>query len=199
MSTPNNPKLEAVNDILEALGYDTVGDITVSDPDVVSAVRNIDRETRLVQSRPMWFNTTTSYLIPDSNSEIVLPQNTTSVHAIRQGTHAYSQGRYMRRGSKLYDTSEDTYTITQEVHAVLVVEQEYNDLPATVQEYITLRAIGKLLYNTDKSSQDYSVYKNEVRSALEEMNAQNINNGNSNMLRSPERTLNAMVGRLNNA
>jgi len=196
MAASTNPKLNSVNRILRALGYSVVSSIETSDPDVVSALDALNDASREVQVKPLWFNQTKITLIPNTNSEIELPQNTTSVQALHRANQPYASGRFIQRGARLYDTDNNTYTITENVDVVLISELEFNDLPYTAQNYITARAITEVTYDTDKSTQDFSVYSRREQKALQELKTENINTSNSNMLMSPERTMNNMTSRL---
>lgn len=196
MAASTNPKLNSVNRILRALGYPVVSSIETSDPDVASALDALNDASREVQSKPWWFNQETITLIPNTNNEIELPQNTSSVQALRRANQPYASGRFMQRGARLYDTDNNTFTITENVDVVLILELEFNSLQYTAQNYITARAITEVTYDTDKSTQDVSVYSRREQKALQELKTENINTSNSNMLMSPEPTMNNMISRL---
>lgn len=196
MAASTNPELSSINRILRALGSAPVNSIEFSDPDVATAKAVLEDVSREVQSKRWWFNTTKITLVPDSNSWITLPQNTSSVRALRRANQPWANGRFMQRDSRLFDTDNNTFVITENVDVVLVSELEFNDLPYTAQGYITARAITEIIFDTDKDTSQYSVYKQREVLAERELKAESINSGNSNMLTSPESTMNTMTSRL---
>lgn len=146
MSLTPTSKLEAVNELLDAIGESPVNTITNSGlVEAELAVSRLDKTSRQVQKRGWHWNTLKDYTIdPDDSDNIVLPASTIEVDT--SGTHAYKD--YVRRGNKLYDRDKNTFTITDSVNVDITLFLDFEDLPENARDYITMKAARKFQQRT---------------------------------------------------
>jgi hypothetical protein len=102
-------ELEAVNDMLSAIGESPVA--TLDDPpaDAEVAIRLLRMESRALQAEGWHFNTSTEVkLLPNGSGEFELPANTLKVDT--SGCSANLD--LVNRGGKLYDPRKQTFVLT---------------------------------------------------------------------------------------
>lgn len=130
--------LEAVNIVLDNDGEAPVASLDESGfSEAARALARINEVSRLVQTDGWAFNTDYAReFTPAVNGEISLAETTIQVRP------AYlSAGRNLiERGRKLYDSDENTYVFTSKVYLDVIECLEWDDLPAYVRHYITIRA-----------------------------------------------------------
>ena len=128
-------QLDAVNYCLSILGSTPVGDLNDRHPDADICLQRVVDATKAVQKDGLWFNKELCWtLTPDATTkEIVLPTNTLKVLGI--------YGDFViQRGTKLYDTINNTYQFEATVDVDLVVELAWDELPFSVQELAKFKA-----------------------------------------------------------
>lgn len=133
-------KLEAINTMLSVIGEAPVNTLTGALPvDTVMALNVLTEVSRDVQSKGWHFNTEFEVVLtPDETTkEIVLGAGT-----LRVDLEAKDAGSLdvVVRGSKLYDRKEHTYEFSDEVKATVVYGLEFDDLPHSARQYITVRS-----------------------------------------------------------
>ena len=122
-------KLDAVNYCLSILGSTPIGSLEDSlHPDAAICLTRIDDALLTIQREGWWFNTEVNWeLTPDDNKDIDLPANTIKTIG--------TLGEFIvQRGTKLYDTLNNTYQFDAPVTANLVVELDWDLVPYTAQE-----------------------------------------------------------------
>lgn len=127
-------ELEAVNEMLNAIGEGQVSSLDTGNADVQQCVRLLRDHSRKVQSRGWWFNREEDFTItPDGNGNLVLPSN-----ILRADTTGYDRYEkpYVQRGLKLYDTTNHTYIFTEAITATLVVGLTWDEVPQSARAYI---------------------------------------------------------------
>lgn len=148
-------ELEAVNEMLNAIGEGQVSSLDTGNADVQQCVRLLRDHSRKVQSRGWWFNREESYTItPDASGFLLLPANVLKADTSEDDRY-YKP--LIQRGLKLYDPTNHTFVFTESVTAELVVGLDWDDLPQTARSYITACA-GLEFTDTDIA--------NEVRHAF---------------------------------
>jgi len=139
---PALDKTEATNLMRQAVGEPEVDAAEVAaqtQPEVKSAVRALDRETRKVQLRGWSFNREQNVTLPiDGSGNIILDADV--IHVDPRG----QTGRYTIRKvsgvSQLYDRYEQTFVFTSDMKAEVHRLLDFDDLPFVAQEYIASRA-----------------------------------------------------------
>jgi hypothetical protein len=143
-------ELEAINEMLNAIGEGQVSSIDTGNADVQQCVRLLRDHSRKVQKRGWWFNTDAEYEItPDGNSNLILPANTLRVDPV--GDDRWEKP-WVQRGTKLYDPNDHTFVFTESVKVDLVLGLAWEELPQTARDYITACA-GLEFTDTDMASE----------------------------------------------
>lgn len=155
-------ELEAINEMLNAIGEGQVSTLDTANADVAQCLRLLRDHSRKVQSKGWWFNLETDYTIsPDGNGNLVLPVNALKVDT--SGDDRYEKP-YIQRGLKLYDPINHTLVFTEPVNVDLVIGLGWDDLPQTVRSYITACA-GLEFVDTDLANEVRHAFTKDRRDA----------------------------------
>lgn len=129
-------ELEAVNFLLLSIGEQPINDLYVTGVSEVSIARSlIHQVSRQVQANGMSFNTEYGYILPVSTEqEIIVPSNTLKVDA------SDTSRNIVRRGKKLYDIDNHSYTFEESLEVDIVFFIEFDNLPQTVRDYIITKS-----------------------------------------------------------
>jgi len=132
-------ELLAINQILMACGQAPVTTLDETNPDVAIAYQTLLEVSREVQSEGWSFNKEEHYdMTPDSNNEIVIPNNMLQVDLHQPSA---SDKNVVRRNGKLYDKQNHTDQWTDgAVECDITWLFDWVDLPRPIQDYITARA-----------------------------------------------------------
>jgi hypothetical protein len=133
-------ELDAVNQILSSVGQAPVTTLDLQNPEVSIVLNTLREINKQVQSEGWIFNTERNYTMsPDSETnEIAYPFNMLQIDT-NQPYHK-DQFDVVRRGGKLYDRLNHTYSFTDAIKADVVWYFDFTDVPPAVQAYITARA-----------------------------------------------------------
>jgi len=136
-------QLSAINTMLSVIGEAPVNSIDSSSvtTDVAMAKSVLDETSREVQSAGWHFNREIDVVLsPDSSNNIILPTNVgkVDVEAVNAGDKEYIQ-----RGTKLYNKTDKTFTITSTKKCTIVYMLNWVDLPESARNYIMIRAARK--------------------------------------------------------
>lgn len=117
------------------IGETPVNTLTGALPvDAASALNLIRSTSRRLQKRGWSFNLDEGYrLVPDVNGEIILPPNTLKVDSA-------DDSGLVARGNRLYDPVEHTFEIGKAVLVDIVFGLDFDLLPETARDYITVTA-----------------------------------------------------------
>ena len=136
-------ELPAVNEILASVGQAPVTTLDQTNPDVAIAYDTLLNTSREVQAEGWIFNTE-KYVkfTPDSNNEIVIPNNILQIDLHDEVDNEYEA---VRRDGKLYEKFNHTYEWlptkwTEGVRCDVVYFYDWVDLPRPFQDYIVARA-----------------------------------------------------------
>jgi hypothetical protein len=144
-------ELEAVNEMLNAIGEGQVSSLDTGNADVQQCVRLLRDHSRKVQKRGWWFNTDEDYEItPDGNGNLILPSNTLRVDPSAEDRW---EKPWVQRGTKLYNPIDHTFVFTDSVKVTLVTGLSWDDLPQTARDYITVCA-GLEFVDTDMANEN---------------------------------------------
>ena len=173
-------ELEAVNEILSTGSESPVS--TLNDSEVIDAslALRILRTTSVeVQSDGWFFNEEFGVtLAPDISNEIVLPLNLLKIDTSGAdvGTPA------VQRGDRLYNKTDRTKEFPNGVTVDMVVALQFEELPSTARNYITIRAARKYQdrYFADNSMHGYTAEDEVIaRNALRQ---EDLDSRDPNML-----------------
>lgn len=139
-------KLVAVNTMLIGIGEAPVNTLNSGLQEAEIAGIMLDNISREVQSKGWAFNTDLRYSLPtNTDNEIVVPFNCLYVDT-RLIRRDYDKDVILRDG-KLYDRTQNTFTFTEAVEVDLVYLLDFETIPETARNYITLRAGRKFQEN----------------------------------------------------
>ena len=100
--------LDVLNHMLNVIGGSPVSSPTSDHPSVLSAMVQLNRVRREMQTRGWWFNTEYNLkLTPNELGQLILPTNTLFIDPVDPFSHL------VRRGGKLYDPVSHTFLIGQ--------------------------------------------------------------------------------------
>ena len=138
-STPTT-ELEAVNEMLRAIGESPVASISGTSPlpgDADVALRTLRWVTREVCAHAWHWNTEYKYPLPISPAgEIVVPSGTLA--ADTDDSHISKD--VVLRGGRLYDRENHTFTFTECVTARIVFLLPYEEIPEAARNFVAIRA-----------------------------------------------------------
>tara|TARA_Y100001968_G_scaffold327940_1_gene374064 strand:- start:2469 stop:3077 length:609 start_codon:yes stop_codon:yes gene_type:complete len=143
MTLAATSKLEAINTMMSVIGEAPVNtlDAASQTADVIMAKTVLDEVSREVQAAGWNFNREYEVpLNPTTDNEIVLGSNIAriDVEPANAGTTLYIQ-----RGSKIYNKTDRTYTITDTLKCTVTYLLEWDYLPQAARNYIMIRAARK--------------------------------------------------------
>ena len=148
-------ELDAVNQVLSAVGQAPVTTLDNTNPDVAVAWDTILQVNREVQAEGWVFNTETCYpFTPDNGGNISIPDNVLMLDLSE--SLANSGIDVSKRDGRLYNKTAHTYTWTDQVECDVVWLFEYKDLPVPAQEYVKARAA---VQASTKMTGDSTVYQ----------------------------------------
>lgn len=130
-------ELDAVNQMLLAIGSGVTTSITGNTNRDVAACRDILRRARVRVCSEGWnFNTEADIAMePDAESgNIELPSNT--LHVDNSSERYQADLNLVQRGALLYNREGNTYTFSKTIYIDRVFEMEWDDLPEVARHYI---------------------------------------------------------------
>lgn len=138
MTTYVNPmtKLQAVNICLSSMGEPPVSTLDSAAPDAQVISDIIDETSRSVQSIGWHWNIEKYTLSPNTNGELMLPNNTLRVDSV----DASFDIDVIQRGQRLFNRGDNTYTFTAPITVEVFVGLPFDDLPFAAKQYIALAA-----------------------------------------------------------
>ena len=142
MSTTSRlTEIDAINEVLAAIGQAPVTTLDQTNPDVSIIQQTLSSVSREVQSEGWHFNKENNYeLVPDTNKEILIPANYLQIDLNRQDNGSRD---VVRRNGKLYDKWKEPRSeatkFDEKIRADIVWYLEWTDLPAPIQDYIVAR------------------------------------------------------------
>lgn len=131
-------ELNAINEVLAAIGQAPVTTLDQTNPDVSIIQQTLKNVSREVQSEGWHYNKEYNYkLTPQSDKTIPITDNMLQVDL----SHRYHPEKdVIRRDGKLYDKWKeprtDAYKFDDDVYADIVWYFDWVDLPAPIQDYI---------------------------------------------------------------
>lgn len=161
MPNPNNAvstELDAVNQILSAVGQAPVTTLDLQNPEVYTVLQTLRDTSREIQSEGWNFNT--EYLVKmtkNSDNTIDVPYNVLQIDTNKdQHSDDYS---VIQKDGKLYDKyhhlfdDREEFKFTKDIYCDIIYFYSFNNLPFAFQAHIIAKAARKvatkLVGNTD--------------------------------------------------
>lgn len=173
-------ELDAVNEMLAALGESPVTTLSGTLPQDVTIARQIlDRTSREVQARGFWFNRETGVeLTPDGSSNLLLADAIIKVDSPYKDVVERSVGGVRM----LYDRGTNLYTFTAPLKVDLVRLFDFAAIPESARRYITVVA-ARRFQNRFLGDRDAAAYtKDDELEAKAELLSDECENDDANML-----------------
>ena len=144
-TTGSPTELQAINQILAAVGQAPVTTLERTNPDVAICYDTLQQVSREVQSEGWTFNREYSYpFTPNGDSEIVYPPNVLQLDITTDPK--YFNGKYydtVKREGKLYDRRGHTFKFDETLYCDVKWWFDWDDLPLPIQMYIVTKATTK--------------------------------------------------------
>lgn len=173
-------ELEAINEMLRAIGEAPVSSIDTGNSDVTTALDLLRSHSRRVQALGWHFNTEReTIIIPDGNGYLNVPSNALKIDA--SGYQAYQD--VIQRGTKLYDKENKTFVFTGSITVDIVVGLDWDELPESARAHIIALA-GLEFVDTDIGSDiRHQFTASRVQQSRLLLESEETENGDYNMLR----------------
>ena len=141
-TTSSTTELQAINQILAAVGQAPVTTLERTNPDVAISYDALQQVSREVQSEGWAFNREYSYpFTPNQNDEIEYPKNVLQLDVTTDPK--YFNNKYydtVKREGKLYDRRGHSYKFTETLYCDVQWLFDWDDLPIPIQLYIIAKA-----------------------------------------------------------
>jgi hypothetical protein len=131
--------LDAVNQLLSAVGGSAVVSLDTDNPEVATAVAILEETTQVVLSEGWNFNTEKEYPFqPNQLNEILVGDNILTITTSRP--KHYADYQIVERQGKLYDKLAHSYKFNETIYCDVVWGFEFADCPQPFKNYITAKA-----------------------------------------------------------
>jgi len=169
--------IDAIN---EMIGWIGESPIDSTDPDYTdhplyaSALRILNTTSEAVQSRGWWFNTYKGTLTPVADA-IALGASVLTVNVLNTSID------YTIRDGALFDLTNNTATIEDELTAMIRTLVTFDELPGTAATYITALASERFVKTYDGDRAKVADVKDDVEKAYIPFHADHIRNSKVNL------------------
>lgn len=140
-------KLEAVNEVLEAIGEMRVNSLAFQQADgavnhdAETALATINRELKRALAIGWWFNTDDDTVLAADVSGIVkIPDTVLSIEETDGWTETY-----VRRNGKLYNRTLGSYNFTSNPRCKVIWTIELEDCPRIFADYVILKSVRSMV------------------------------------------------------
>ena len=163
-------ELEVVNSVLSVAGDNPVQSLDDTYQPVFIIKQMLLNISRTMQSKGYWFNNEYGVTLTPStiNSKIILPFNIIRFDPV--------DNRFVARGLNVYDRTDRTNIITDDIVADITLQLEFEELPQVAREYI--RTACRIQYNNEyfgetNFKQEWLSEFNEAKLALDKADIEN--------------------------
>lgn len=168
-TNPTTEQLDAVNEMLAAVGQAPVNQLEATNPDVALAFDTLTRTSREVQAEGWTFNKeyrvkkTRMNVTNGSVTETRVPVTDEIVFMDLSSTHTNASHDSVIRTDKgqryLYDREKHTFNFTFDPEVDVILEYDYTDVPKPIQDYILARAAAVFSSRLVGDGQQYQLLK----------------------------------------
>lgn len=175
-------KLDAVNDLLSAIGENAANSLenTSGNLDFALALKTVERIDSMVQEEGWNYNKETMTLIPDNEGFIYLPVNCLKIDTCGKDYFR----RVVARGTRMYDKEKNTFQIGNSIEVEIILQLDFEELPAAARRYISMRAAQEFISATVGDSAQFSYSKQAVAEARNAMEQAEAEGADANILES---------------
>lgn len=187
---PAMSKLEAVNEMLLAIGQAPVNTLEVAGiRDVSVAEQILDNVSREVQSSGHSFNTFTETKSPDVNGFIPVPDDVLSIDATDPRTEVISLIDPNDTFHKLFDKEDNTFVFDKDVECEVVKLLPFESIPQHARRYILAMAKLRFQASVVGSAMLNNLIEQEVGMAYAAFRHAELLQQDNNMLRNTSTNL----------
>lgn len=180
---PAMTKLEAVNEMLLAIGQAPVNTLEVAGIRDVSIAESIlDNVSREVQSSGHSFNTFYEAKSPDVNGDIIVPPDVLSIDAVDPRYAVVTLVDPDDSALKLFDKDERSFTFTDDVECEVAKLLPFESIPQHARRYIVSMAKLRFQASAVGSSMLNSLIEQEVGMAYAEFRRAELLQQDNNIL-----------------
>jgi len=176
-------KIDIINAMLAAVGSNGVSSTEGRHPALIKAKPILTRVNKQIQTAGHWFNTDLGYeLLPSAPSgEFIIPTLTLKC------TPTDKKSVYVRRGTRMYDPTKQTYAIDEtSIKVDVVLQLSYDSLPFTALEYIRATAGRQMILNSEAAAIMLSESNRDMELARLEFNKEKRGQRNTSLRDNPE-------------
>lgn len=179
--------LEVVNECLATMGEAPLNTLTEPHEFKASALRYLAKENRTIQSPGWWYNLEAMTMAPAPSTghmqlagDVIKWQS--GVRSSDMLVRSQAKPWIVQRGSRLYDTRNRTFVMTEEVTGEIVREVPFTDLPPVVNDYVTASTVLKFQSNFDADNSRRQELTQLFTMARAAANSENIRQLSVNMI-----------------
>jgi len=169
-------KLSVINAMLASIGMDALTANDTSHPRYIAASVKYDEINREFQSAGWWFNRTVVTL--QQNAEGEVPFSSDIMH-LDPFDHSKV---YVMRNLRLYNLTDATFVIGEDVKCRVVYELPYEEMPPSVQGYLKALARHDFYVDQDGSQPKLDRYERMAALAFDKVSREHLKNADVNML-----------------
>ena len=136
LTSNQNEDLNAVNDMLAAIGEPAVLQLDETNADVQNAIRILTRVNRMVQAKGWNFNINEAKVLSPNLKEGKIPYLPTYLKVMTTG----SASTYTNMGGFLYSLESQTTRFTESITVEIVELKSFSEMPAVFRDYIVAKA-----------------------------------------------------------
>lgn len=171
-------RLMVVNACLKSMGETPLNSLDADHPYVQAALNTLSETNTLEQSVGWWFNTDYVRLTNDPGTGFVyVPADAINVE--------FDDTLFVQRGKRVWNSIDSTYDIGRVVHAKVIREIPFTDLPTNVQQMVSMRTQLDFQSAFDADDAKYKKLYQAYTQAYSRVRRMHINNQRINMLHSP--------------
>lgn len=182
-------KLDLVNHLLQVVGERRVTTLETGHPSVVQAIQALDSWNKEFQGKGWWFNKNRDVkLLPTNTGEILVPATALEIQVtkyINDNLSPYNKVRYSRRGNRMYDTWENTYTIGNPIWVDITILLDIEDMPQVAASYLKHLAAQNYYVDDDGDLNKASKLEERTMIAWHALKAAQLRIESTNALDSP--------------
>lgn len=185
-------KLSIVNHLLQTVGEHRVITLETGNPSVLQAVQAVESASRDIQAQGWWFNTNRKFkMLPNNLGEFTLPSVCLDFCITRDVVEyqtTYNKSRFTRRGTRIFDSQNNTFNIGQfldYLYVDMVIELDVEDLPQIAATYLKHYAAEAYCVDDDGDKEKVAKMAERTYLAYHSLKAAQMKNTATNALDSP--------------
>lgn len=180
-------KLDIIRHMLSVIGESGVSNEESLHPSVLTATDIIDTEDADFQGPGWWFNTEYDLVLTqDNRGEVQIPGNALGFRLSNiENLSAADKRRYVKRGTRVYDAVNHTFSIGSPLTVDIIVKLDIEDMPAVASSYLLHKAALSMYVADDGDTFKTDKLEQRVTLAWQKLRAEEMKSLAVNALDSP--------------